>query len=584
MKENRSPTWTMLMMVAPLLACTGYDVEPESEFDERDGSSATGGDDEQEKGGGGANSGNRGGSGAQSDPETDAGTASDASDRVDSAAVPVDELPWPSSLSELPSCAPWGDFEMPEIEPPQGDIFLNLSAPLQPVDVDERIEIEVRAAGTTAVDTAVSGAFSLDPGPEAIVVEQSELAGGRGEAVVRFQRPGLYTLHASIAGDERTGTAEVTAYRSQLPLWSMEIKEIDLDKLLVNTWQRVTVPALITIQGETYETEVRIHGGSSRGYDKLSFRFDLGPDLVLPDTTDHIILRGEWNDKTMLRNYLSLELFRNATWVPASNAEIVHFRINQRYYGVLWHVERIGGDFLRLRGMNNETGAMYEADPPLDCWNPGGGLVPLDSLETYQCVYDQKKGEIEYDDLIELIEKTLQLPDSQFAEVIDQEVNVDEYLAYMAVMGVIQNQDHVKKNYYLYRDPEARDKRWIVIPWDLELTFGHLWTEENDVLDEGIFANEPAIVGLCPGFCNQLTSRIYEIPKYQQRFYEFIDHIVENSFTEEFVDQRIDNVICRATPDILADPHKRAHDDEYLDRVDEIREFVVKRRAYLQGR
>ncbi len=575
-----SSNWTaiVVMLMAPLVACTGYDVAPDNEFERRDGSGGSG-SDYDETGGRNGSSGNGG-----SETDNDAGEAQDAENSVDATVVPVDELPWPRQTSALPSCNQWGDFEEPDIEPASGDIYLDLSATLQPVGVDERVLIQVRTAGRTVVDTTVNSAVSLDVGTDAIVVETSDIVGGRGEAVVRFQTPGRHTLSASIAGDPRVGTAEVMAYETQLPIWSMAIDEVEFDKILVNTWQRVKVWAQLTVEGEAYETEVRIHGGSSRGYDKLSFRFDLGPDLMLPDTHDHLILRGEWNDKTMLRNYLGLEVFRNLTWVSASNAEMVHFRINQRYYGVLWRVERIGGDFLRLRGMNNETGVMYEADPDSSkCWTPGGSMLPLDSLEEYQCVYDQKKGEVEYTDLIEFIEETLQLPDSEFAEVIDQVVDVDEYLAYMAVMGVIQNYDHTKKNYYLYRDPYAEDDRWIVIPWDLELTFGHLWTEENDVLDEGIFTNEPVIAGICPGFCNQLTTRIYEIPEYQDRFYEMVDYIVENGFTEDFINERIDNVICRATPDILADPLKRSPNDEYLDRVDEIRLFVKERRAYIQG-
>jgi len=567
------PDWitVVVLLIAPLVACTGCDFAPESESDDRDGSSENPGEEEASGGHSGPNSKNSGSGGEN------------GSNNVDTPMVSVDGLPWPKNTRELPSCDRWGDFEEPEIEPSAGDIYLDLSAPMQPVNVDERIIVEVRTAGTTNVDTTVNSAFTLEVGSNATVVEKSDIEDGRGEAVVQFQRPGRYTLSASIAGDSRVGTVEVMAYQTQLPVWVMSIEELEMDKMLDDTWERVKVPAEITVEGESYETEVRIHGGSSRGYNKLSFRFDLGPDLMLPDTHDHIILRSEWNDKTMLRNYLSLEVFRNTTWVPAPNAEIVHFRINQRYYGVLWHVERIGGDFLRVRGLNNETGTMYEADPPPDCWTPGGGLVPLDSLETYQCVYDQKKGEVEYTDLIELIEETLQLPDSEFVEVIDQVVNVDEYLTYVAVMGVIQNHDHVKKNYYLFRDPYADDDRWIVIPWDLELTFGHLWTEENDVLDEGIFTSESVTFELCPGFCNQLTTRIYEIPEYQERFYQIIDYIVENGFTEDFIDERIENVICRATPDILADPLKRAANDEYLDRVDEIRLFVEQRRAYLQG-
>jgi spore coat protein CotH len=146
---------------------------------------------------------------------------------------------------------------------------------------------------------------------------------------------------------------------------------------------------------------------------------------------------------------------------------------------------------------------------------------------------------------------------------------------------VIQNHDHIKKNYYLYRNPDETDDRWTIFPWDLELTFGHLWTEEMDVLDEQLFTDEPLEFGVCPGFCNQLLTRLYEVPGYQDRFYEMVGHIIETSFNADFIDELIDNALCRATPDLLADSMKRATNDEYLDRVDELRAFVQARRTYI---
>ena len=54
-----------------------------------------------------------------------------------------------------------------------------------------------------------------------------------------------------------------------------------------------------------------------------------------------IILRGEWNDKTMLHNWLAHEVFRQGTWLPTPETRYVHFRLNGRYYGLMLQVERI---------------------------------------------------------------------------------------------------------------------------------------------------------------------------------------------------------------------------------------------------
>ncbi len=110
---------------------------------------------------------------------------------------------------------------------------------------------------------------------------------------------------------------------------------------------------------------------------------------------------------------------------------------------------------------------------------------------------------------------------------------------------------------------------------------GHLWTYEADTLDETLFTDAPLDYGICPGFCNVLFSRLMEVNAYRDRYFQMVNRITEETFTEEFVSERIDNFLCRAAPDILADTRKRATDDEFLDRVDEIREFVQKRRKFI---
>jgi hypothetical protein len=85
------------------------------------------------------------------------------------------------------------------------------------------------------------------------------------------------------------------------------------------------------------------------------------------------------------------------------------------------------------------------------------------------------------------------------------------------------------------------------------------------------------------GFQNELMTRILRIPSYRAEFMAFVRHIAADAFTDEFVNGRIDNVLCRATPDILADTNKRATNEEYLSRVEEIRRFVRERRAFIDG-
>ncbi|MCP4676341.1 MAG: hypothetical protein GY854_12680 [Deltaproteobacteria bacterium] len=513
-------------------------------------------------------------------------TSDDDVDLYNSPVFYPEASPWPEVSDTLPECHnDGGVWEEPDLAPAQGLVRFELSAIMQPVGYQERITVSVYGIGSDQVDGLLNSPLYVEAEDGVTVIETAPVASGRAHVIVRFDAPGIYELRASLGnGDDRDGTVEVEAYETNLPVWEMSLDEVDLNTIIDNPKERIKVPAAITIDNQLYETKVRLHGGSSRYYDKKSFRFDLADNLVLPSGADHLILRAEWRDKTMLRNYLALELFRNGTWLATPKAEMVHFRINRRYYGVMWHVERIDGDFLRSRGLNTK-GSMYEADPSADYWIPGGNLTPLASRTHYEEVYQHQKGLVDYDDLIALIEDTLQLTERKWREAVTEEIDVNGLMVYMAAMAIIQNQDHIKKNYYIYRDYNG-DNRWTIFPWDMDISFGHLWTEESDILDETILTDEVLYIGIrVPDhdYYNQLMSRLWRVPEFDSLFRDYLDHIIDNVFTLEFIDARIDNALCLARPEIITDKRKRATNQEYLKRIEEIRQFIKARRSFIQS-
>jgi hypothetical protein len=125
------------------------------------------------------------------------------------------------------------------------------------------------------------------------------------------------------------------------------------------------------------------------------------------------------------------------------------------------------------------------------------------------------------------------------------------------------------------------------LPWDTDLTLGHLWSEEADVLDEDITTDSELFIGeYSPerfGFYNQLIDRVLGVDVYRARFLELVGHLRAGAFGDGFLDARIDHALCLLEPDILADDNKRAENAEYVSRVDEIRLFIAARSAYIDG-
>jgi hypothetical protein len=204
----------------------------------------------------------------------------------------------------------------------------------------------------------------------------------------------------------------------------------------------------------------------------------------------------------------------------------------------------------------------------------------------YPHVYQHQGGTIDYTDLRAFIEETLALPDDMFAKAIEQELEVDDYIDYLAMMAAIQNIDHVRKNFYLYRDP-LQARGWRVLPWDLDLTFGHLWSEENDVLEEQIATDADVFVGVhVPkrgGFYDQLIDRLLTLPSYRARFLMRLNAVLSTGLTRGAAEAMLANAVCRATPDILADSQKRASNAEYESRVAEIGAFLDARLTHVQS-
>ncbi len=487
---------------------------------------------------------------------------------------------WPL-VTPLPACVP-GVFEVPELST-SGALRMTTGGLLQATHVTQTLHLRLPLPGTSTLDATASGPVVVTVDTGMTLLSNSELQGGEGVARVRFDTAGLHEVTAVLA-DGRGGKAQFQAYDSQLPIWEAEIAPADLLAMWADPSAKQLHPTRLRVAGGPWHeaATVRVQGGGSVDFAKKSFRFTMASGDELAGERS-INLRAEYVDKTMLRTWLGYELFRSATWLPTPASEFVHLRINGDYYGLMNHVQRIGTGFLAQHGRDPE-GELYESDPPHDMDPPGGNLAPLATLANYAKVYELHAGARSYAGLVEFIEGVLQAPDAQFFTQIGAELQVDAWLAYAAAMAVLQNHEHIRKNFYIYRDPGGPEPRWEFLPWDLDLTWGHLWNEELDVLNEAVVADAPLEVGMkMEG--HDFQNRMYRLlahPAFRQRFRGFVKTLAEATLTPAFVDNRIDAALCRIRLDLLADRNKRASNAEYLDRVQEIREFAAQRLAFVR--
>ena len=490
--------------------------------------------------------------------------------------TPLDALPWPTpaagAVCETPA-AP----ALPSLPPQTGRLRVENAVRLLPAGVVTTLDIvAMTAAG--AFDPDARGALVVDLGGRGQVIDVTPLTDGRALARVRLEGRGPVPL--GLRAGALTGTSPVMVYETRLPVWELAVDQVQLDGLAATAHEDRRLPARLTVNGVDFDTTVRLHGGTSRDYPKKSYRFDLAEGRQL-DGRRRLILRAEWNDKTMLRNWLAHDVFRRGTWLPTPEARYVHFRVNGRYYGLMLQVERIDGAFLATRRLDPE-GDLYESDPPLG--GRVGDLTPLPP-EQYAVVYDHHAGAADHADLRRLIEEVLTLEPDEFEAALPREVAVDDLLVYLAAMAAVQNHDHVRKNYYLYR-AKALPRGWVVLPWDLDLTFGHMWSEGEDVLGERITTDADPFVGSLidgQGQHNALIERVLAYPELRARMVAMTQRIAATTMAPDAVERRIAAALCDVAPDLAADERKRAANAEYPARLTEIRQFVAARGAVLRA-
>jgi len=390
--------------------------------------------------------------------------------------------------------------------------------------------------------------------------------------------------------------------RESLPTWSVTLAPTDFQAILADPYAIKEVPCQLAVDDQAYADActIRVHGGASRDYPKKSFRIEYAQGKEHPGYSRKLTLRAEYNDASMLRNFLANEFFRQATDVPAARAHHVWLRVNDADYGLMLLVERVGEDFLEGWG-RDRTAPMYECDPPLDLMREGSGaFVPLPDEATYEATYDKKAGpDGTWADLRSLIEDAvwqdwlestrLQTTTRRTAPLIA----VDRYLDYLAAMGVLQNHDHVRKNYVLSRQDDGSGPKWEFYPTDLDMTFGCLWDEAaqdvicdstttNDAWDRGVLPDAPAGYPV-QAFYNQLIQQVLRDPALQPRFQARICTLLAGPFWQDGLPRLIDAMDEALAAAVAKDTRDRAANEAAFHKeVQELRRFRVERANFLR--
>ena len=332
------------------------------------------------------------------------------------------------------------------------------------------------------------------------------------------------------------------------------LEEVDEDPIFV--------PAEVFYNGiEWYRVGVRFKGNSSlqtswqSGILKLAFKLDFDEfedDYPQIDNQrfygfKKLHLKNNFDDKSMLREKVAGDVFRNAGLVGSHTAfytVYVDHGDGPQYFGLYTMVEDVEDTVLGTN-FSDDDGNLYKPDGDAASFAFGA-----DNEDEY--VKKNNEDEADFSDVSNLL--SILHDDTRTTDATTWRTNLqavfdtDVFLKYLAANTVIQNWDtygRMTHNYYLYNNPDNNKLVWI--PWDNNeaLQLGKMGGSLP--LDfSGLNASEWPLIGY-----------LYSDAVYKAQYDTYVQEIADDAFSVSNIQSQY------ATYSALIEPYATSEIDGY---------------------
>lgn len=349
-----------------------------------------------------------------------------------------------------------------------------------------------------------------------------------------------------------------------LPQYKLFIKPMDLRELRRDIWIDEPLPAQLTIDGKRLDIDIAYRGSHIRDFPKKSYQVS----FYKPKTfrgSKHIHLNAEFKDPSLIRNKLSFDFFTELGVLSPQSRHIFLVQ-NGKAEGVYLEIESVDENFIKRRNLPN--GSIYYA---VDGDANFSLMSDLDkeTKKSLKLGYERKVGGPGDDNYLqEFIFNINTLSNGEFEKDIQNFVDVDKYLRWVAGVIFTSNYDGFVHNYALYRNGESR--LFEIIPWDYDATWG------RDVNGKIM---EPDYVPI-DGF-NTLTARLLYVDTFRKQYRTLLEEIMEHQFTVEHMTPKVENLIQLIRPFVNQDPYKKQNMDIFDQEISVITKYIEERRKYL---
>ncbi|MFC1921454.1 CotH kinase family protein [Chloroflexota bacterium] len=269
-----------------------------------------------------------------------------------------------------------------------------------------------------------------------------------------------------------------------------------------------------------------------------------------------------FSDPTLIREALAYEVFREIG-IPASRCAFVDLWVNDDHLGVYTMVEQVDKAFIRQH-FPDDNGNLYKPEMPAGFLNwterdyerilAELGDNAINNRRNLMERMDLKTNEKNPDHslLFRFLDIINGAPNETFVREIEQVLDVDEALRYLAVSTLLAHLDNyiaMGHNYYLYED----QGKFVILPWDLNMAFGTFNYSLNREKIINYYIDEPT-GGPMAG--RPLVDRLLSHQPYLDIYHHYLEELIDGPFSTDRMNSRIDELADLIRPSVMTDERK----------------------------
>jgi hypothetical protein len=334
---------------------------------------------------------------------------------------------------------------------------------------------------------------------------------------------------------------------------------------------------------EPMSGRIEVKGGFTRQFAKKAVLIKLKGD----DTwrgEPRIVLNSEETDPSMMREYLAYDLM-HALKAIAPQTQYTRLWINDKYEGLFVRIGWIDSGLFAKAGYGKD-GILYEPRADNFC----GDLSLASVQRPGNCYYQRApKGIDDFGPIKKLVEDIDKQPVATFDKFLDQNFDSESVLNMLVLNGITSNGDTYNKNYFLYY---AKNGKWVVEPFDFDLTFGRTFDMFQPFPRNILNTNFTYYYPFQLGAPNPLRDKVLANPVLWKRLQKKIEKLVDGApdardpasgwFTPEQMDERINKLRAQIRPALADDPFLREQSAQFNEETDALIHYGHARNQYLK--